>query len=547
MTWVHRIDGAPGAGKTYTLLNKIGAERERGVDVDDMLFLTFTNAARLDAKAEIRNRFSGLSRGDVDDLVRTTHSAALGAVSEAGIIGQDDIIIQEGDDPYFELFAEQHGMNYGGTSIADLESGGDIKGNGDVFFALNSWLAATYRDASDARLAPVKFPWLDIDTFRHLQREWKEYKRIAESEGRLWEHHEYIEAAIDNNVYPIADVMLIDEFQDFSPLQYKYYKDMRDNGNIERIYLAGDPQQSIYSFRGADPYYFEETDFDKSTVLDQTRRCRGEVATLARKLLESSEQNKSRDFTAVNGGGTVRSIRGDASNVEAAIETAITTDTDTLLLLTRTNKQWRRLARFLRKKGFPYGVLGSRGWSMWNHGENAAIMQALVSIREKTSVDGMRMAQLVKSLPANMVSNEHLEMERIDGEHKYTAESAQHALGSAGNVTDIARKLQIKEPYRKAIENVLARGNANRKSQIRVGTIHASKGLEADGVLLFPAYSTAMHDRYTGDPFVKAEEHRVAYVAATRARDRLYIVRSFFGSKPTMPMFDKPAVREVAV
>lgn len=44
------------------------------------------------------------------------------------------------------------------------------------------------------------------------------------------------------------DYILIDEFQDTSPVQYKIVKLVTKNGNVTAV---GDPQQSIYAFRGA--------------------------------------------------------------------------------------------------------------------------------------------------------------------------------------------------------------------------------------------------------------------------------------------------------
>ncbi len=542
MTWVHRIDGAPGAGKTHTLLNKIQQERADGVRAEDMQFLTFTNAARKDARLEISRRFDDLTRHDADDMVYTIHGAALGAVSERGLIDKDDTIIQPGDDPYYRMFAEQHGMNYAGRSVRDVEEGKEIEGNGDVFFALNSWLVSTYRGASDVRRAPIEYPWLSIDTFRELQAEWEDYKQTAEPEFELWEHHDYLETAIEQHAYPTAEVIFIDEFQDFSPLQYKYYKELRDNGPVKRMYIAGDPHQSIYSFRGADPYYFHNTDHDDATVLNETRRCRDEIATLARRLLESSDANDSRAFTATQSGGTARMVRGDAATVQGAIDAATAAETDSLMLLARTNTHWRRLARFLRKRGYPYQVLGTRGWSMWDIEENHNLLQALHQLQAADAVAPKALNTLLDTLPESHYAANRVDSLAPTADAGFPAETVRGLFDAPPS--ELVDHLPIKESYRTAIAAALERDGMNDRRQIRVGTIHASKGLEADTVLLFPAYSRTMQDRYAMDQSVRAEEHRVAYVAATRARDRLYVVRDFFNKAP-MPMFERPSTREV--
>lgn len=46
--------------------------------------------------------------------------------------------------------------------------------------------------------------------------------------------------------------IMIDEFQDTSPLQMKFFKILTDDYSINNIFVVGDVKQSIYRFRGAD-------------------------------------------------------------------------------------------------------------------------------------------------------------------------------------------------------------------------------------------------------------------------------------------------------
>ncbi|QDG51753.1 hypothetical protein FIV42_13645 [Persicimonas caeni] len=59
---------------------------------------------------------------------------------------------------------------------------------------------------------------------------------------------------------------LIDEFQDTDDLQWKIFRRIFHESELENIfYLIGDPKQAIYSFRGADVYTYLDA---KKTVLD---------------------------------------------------------------------------------------------------------------------------------------------------------------------------------------------------------------------------------------------------------------------------------------
>jgi superfamily I DNA/RNA helicase len=61
------------------------------------------------------------------------------------------------------------------------------------------------------------------------------------------------------------------------------------------------------------------------------------------------------------------------------------------------------------------------------------------------------------------------------------------------------------------------------KPQIRIGTVHAAKGMEADTVCLATTTSRRVHESQGLDPAQFDEERRVEYVAVTRARKKLIL------------------------
>lgn len=58
--------------------------------------------------------------------------------------------------------------------------------------------------------------------------------------------------------------------------------------------------------------------------------------------------------------------------------------------------------------------------------------------------------------------------------------------------------------------------------RVRVGTIHDSKGSERERVVLLTDMAPRTHAEFRGDP---DSEHRVFYVAATRAKEELVVLR----------------------
>ncbi len=83
------------------------------------------------------------------------------------------------------------------------------------------------------------------------------------------------------------DVILVDEFQDLNPVQYRVVHALaRDH---RHVFAVGDDEQSIYSWAGADPAVFKQfaNDFSIRTPLhlEENKRCPNQVAALARKLV----------------------------------------------------------------------------------------------------------------------------------------------------------------------------------------------------------------------------------------------------------------------
>ncbi len=83
------------------------------------------------------------------------------------------------------------------------------------------------------------------------------------------------------------DVVLVDEFQDLNPVQYRVVRALaRDH---RHVFAVGDDDQSIYSWAGADPTVFKTfvNDFGVSAKihLEENRRCPQNVFAVARTLV----------------------------------------------------------------------------------------------------------------------------------------------------------------------------------------------------------------------------------------------------------------------
>lgn len=547
--YVEQIDGAPGAGKTYQLRKRLEEEAAAGLDLTDFYWLNFTNSGREDVEPEIEDVYAGDDSDiDAEDRARTFHSLTSRLVLRDGAIDHetlDSAILQQGDyhtdefDPYAD-FCRRQGMSYDPdySDPKKLLSGvQETAHTGNLLFAINDYLTQTSKPPGKWRSAPVDIPINDGDRVARLLEAWDEYKRNPPIyDFRLFEHGDYVEYAADHGLTPDVDVLFIDEFQDLAPLEYRLYKLWRDTADLERLYIAGDPNQSIYSFRGGTPYYFDGTEADDVVELNDSRRCPEQIAAVGREVLAAHNATDPRGFGGTEPGGAVqwRGLRDKFDLRDAVIESTDPADTDrstpAVLLLTRTNHQLRQLTGDLRDVGIPFDILGSRR-SMWD-GDLGDML---------TVLNGMKNGADTFYLPAVRTLSRKLR-DDVDYARGFgrmlTADQFNDVLGEYDTPQAIIRRLEVPKWKRDVLANAVDAPAAIQRGEVQVGTVHTAKGLEAPTVYLFTTTSDSMVTRYARNPDAAAEEHRVYYVGATRASQELYLVDDYFEG-PTAPPIDK--------
>lgn len=558
MTEIIKLDGSPGGGKTTALADYLRDEKRDGLGPEGFWWLNFTNSGRKDVTPTLVDIYP--DSDDVTDRAKTVHGLALSLCLREGVIDGEnlnDVIIQQGnfDDepgPYAE-FCEARGLPYDpdAANPRKLLSGEKQSAQtGNKLFAVNDYLQQTCKLSAvidDAEYQKVRSTPVNIrtppKTVMRLLREWREYKQQA-FDLPLYEHGDYVKEAIEQDLTPAVDVLLIDEFQDLAPLEYKLFKQWRDSGTINRIYISGDPNQSIYSFRGGTPYYFENTDVDTTVTLKQSYRCPKRIARVGRTILDSHPATDARGFDGQQSGGLVdwSDIHDKHDLRDAILPKAESYDADpSVMLLTRTNRQRKRLMNALQSVGIPFETLG-KTWNLWD-GDMAQYLSFLTNWQNDAQAFAKpNVRNLLKALPDGETRRKKLG----DGIGQIIERDTALPVVEGLTPLEAVDRLEVKSYEREALRNALEAPTAMQPDDVRVGTVHTSKGLEAPVVYLFTTSSNTTVQQYRRDDSHAAEEHRTYYVGATRASEELHLVESFF-SGPTAPPIRKLKTHSEAI
>ena len=251
----------PGAGKTFCLIERIRfLIEQRGVRPARICAFTFTNKAA----DEIAHRLERtLGEGGAAVKSGTIHSFCAELLREyAASVG-----LPVG----FGIADEDYQL----TVLRRLEGP-------------KPWHRALLSQFSANRFRGM--PLMRHEDYALLQK-YERYlirKKMVDFDTLVMKAAELVERTDEANMVRTRwDVILVDEFQDLNPMQYRIVHELaRGHGNV---FAVGDHEQSIYSWAGADPAVFKSllNDFRlaRKIRLEENRRCPRDAFALARRLV----------------------------------------------------------------------------------------------------------------------------------------------------------------------------------------------------------------------------------------------------------------------
>jgi superfamily I DNA/RNA helicase len=255
------VVAGPGAGKTLCLIERVRDLVKRlGAPPERICTVTFTNKAAEEVAARLAATLGSaaerVTRGTLHALcaeLLRAHGETIGLPRGFGIA----------DEAYQQLALRRLGVRARRIgqlltlfSRRRLQDYGLTPGDEQLFRAYGERLR--------------KAQMLDFDELI------VEAKRLLETD-----------AAVRNEVAGRWDHVLVDEFQDLDPAQYRLLVMLAPHRSL---FAVGDDEQSIFSWRGADPRvlkrFAQDFGIADPIVLDRNRRCARQIFACARRLIQ---------------------------------------------------------------------------------------------------------------------------------------------------------------------------------------------------------------------------------------------------------------------
>tara|TARA_R100000388_G_scaffold57918_1_gene42759 strand:+ start:1775 stop:3268 length:1494 start_codon:yes stop_codon:yes gene_type:complete len=478
------ILGPPGTGKTSTLLGLIEDELETGTEPEKIGFFTFTKKAVNEGKERAINRFS-ISNRDLP-FFRTLHSLAFRqlGLSKENVMNKSNIL---------DLNEKLNIRLTGRTTSED----------GHLFAMTHDDRLAFIENLARMKNIPLSEQWHEVDDAVG----WFELERFArglelfKKDRLLVDYTDMLQMFLEEGAVPFLDVMFVDEAQDLSPLQWAVVRKMAEKA--KKIYVAGDDDQAIYKWAGADVEYLISNSKD-AMVLKQSHRVPASVHGIATKCIGQVRSRVHKVWEPRKEQGMVRW----EPNISL-----VNMDEGDWLVLARTNYLLEEVDEYCRNEGWFFEVKGRPSISEKK-------VKAVLSWQSLMKGGRIALADCVDLFKYVKVQN-YTKIDNLDFKTKdYVELKADFPDLPQGDWYDVFTLISPKEiSY---IRAMLRRGEKiTKEPRIRLSTIHAAKGGEATNVVLITDITSRVYKNYQKNP---DDENRVFYVGLTRTKQNLYLI-----------------------
>jgi len=479
---VRKILGPPGTGKTTRLIKYVKTFVKLGTPIDKIGYFAFTKKAADEAVDRMLDAYPKLQKKNLKHF-RTLHSLAF---TQLGM--KKSNVMQ---DEHYQDIGRKLGIEVTVYSNGE-EKTGFVDSDSEYFNIIN---AARIKNVTIEEEYNTDMYSEDIDKHQ-LQILKDEVDNYMAAYG-LVDFTDMIEKFNVAELCPKYDVIFVDEAQDLSPIQWKMYDILKKNS--KHVILAGDDDQAIYGWAGADVQRFQDEPA-KNIILPQSYRVPQAVQQMADQIL-----NRIPDDRRIKKQWAPRPEAGTVDHV-TSIEDVPLHEGD-WLILSRTNDKLSKLKPILQEMAIYFEIKGRKSYK-------TRLYTAVKHYTRWTNGDKLSLSEC-KDLFEFLELDQELKEERMYDlkEFKDSIEDQWYEVFKS----DPEECLYIREMLRNKEE-------LSKPARVKLSTIHAAKGGEATNVLLILDNTKKIREAIDKSEDKHDEEHRVWYVGVTRTKQNLYIM-----------------------
>lgn len=474
------ILGGPGCGKTTALINEVMQCLSQGVHPGQIGFVAFTRRAAQEAVARAQSELN-LTEDDLP-YFRTLHSFAF----REGGFNAVDLMTAKHWDEFADWMKIKIFVSSDQPHVIHTEER-----------ALAVYALSRLKCIPLAEMCKIER--VDFDRADYYRRHLDKYKAAR----HVVDYTDLLENFVENVSPPPLHTLIVDEGQDLCALQWRMIDKLAQNAQYTIV--AGDDDQAIYEWAGADTEHFLALKGER-VVLPRSYRMAEKIWSVTQTITHYMSKRYEKNFAPFKEGGLVERV-SDMYQLDLT--------THSWLFMCRNHYQLNAPISYLRENGFPY-IKGSESAI---DTENCRALLAWEALRKGKEIEAPD-AFLVGQKLDRRLSETDARLIRFDPSKQFSMRDLNDLI-SLKSTPDWMSAIVMSESEQRYYRSIKRRGESLiEKPRITVSTIHAQKGGEADHVALFTDMSPKSYETYTRNP---SSEARVFYVGASRAREKLFI------------------------
>lgn len=407
-----RVIAGAGSGKTRALSHRFAfLVNEIGILPGNILCVTFTNKAA----NEMRHRIHNLIADNDTGYINTFHGFCVSILQEDSHAVQypkNFLVLDNQDiDSMLKIIYEERGLTLRHKTFSkarDMIEMYKLERYPNYYLDLITMsldtLRQKYLGATDVN---------DIIFYGYLYQEKKcfglDYNDLLKFSLYIFEKNKEIRLKWQKRL----EYIMIDEFQDIDKIQYQLMKVLC--GYHKNLFIVGDPDQTIYSWRGADINYllnFDKAFPDVKTIMmNENYRSTPQILSVCNSLIDKNKNRMKKDLLPMcHSKNSVLYYHGDTSEEESdwiADQIIKLHKKDIsykdITILYRAHYVTRTLEETLLKKKIPYSI-----YSGIQFFERMEVKDALSYLRMITYKDDLSFLRIV-NVPKRNIGKKRME------------------------------------------------------------------------------------------------------------------------------------------